>query len=281
MALIFLPLPLAYKFARKLGRLQYRVSSSALLNKLRNTISSRLGVEPEEAEEVIERMFERAAMEKLEGGIFRLKSKKRIETLLQVQNAERLDHALKKGHGCILYAAHFYGRWTCFGKLGLLGYQPTLVRQMSAEGKSRMFYWFQDRFNALCASKLDLRFLWVESTNSLAALKSIEHLKKNGVLIFLVDVSTYAGRVVEVDFLNRQEQFPIGPALLSQLTKAPLISFETHYSVEDGHYSCQIGEEFVASDDALDSVQHIATQVEGSIRSHPEDWAGWQKDQYL
>lgn len=166
-------------------------------------------------------------------------------------------------------------------KLGLLGYRPALVRQVAHEGMSRMFYWVQDRFNALFSKKFNVRFLWSDPADPLTALKSIQVLRNNGVLICLMDISSYASRVVEVDFLNGREQFPIGPVLLSQLTRAPLISFETHYSVEEGRYSCQIGEEFIASEDTIDSVQYLATQIEGSIRSHPGDWAGWQKDQYL
>jgi lauroyl/myristoyl acyltransferase len=35
------------------------------------------------------------------------------------------------------------------------------------------------------------------------------------------------------------------------------------------------------SKDPRESTQHLATRIEASIRSNPEDWAGWQKSQYL
>lgn len=114
LALTFLPLPLAYKFAENLGKQQFRAASSSLSNKIMTTIKLRLGVGSEVAEDLTKLLFQRSAMEKLEGGVFRFKSKKRIGTLLHIHNLERLDQALEKGHGCILYAGHFHGRWTCF-----------------------------------------------------------------------------------------------------------------------------------------------------------------------
>ncbi len=281
LAVSFLPLSGAFRVARKFGTQQYRTAPPILLDRIRTVIKSRLGIGTDATEALVKAIFERDGVERLEGGIFRLKSKKQIGDLVEIRGLQQLDRALEQGRGCIMYSGHFRGRWSFFAKLGLLGYRPLVIRQNPPPNMSRTFYWFQDRFDNLFSTKFDCQFLWVESPNRTVVVKAAAHLRKNGVLVNLIDISSYANRVAEVNFLNKKEQFPTGTVLLSQITHAPLLGFSIHYSAEQTRYVCEFGPAHVASEDALASTQQLATQIEASIVSHPEDWAGWQKSQYL
>lgn len=281
LAVCFLPLPGAFRIAGAFGRQQYRVASTSVLDKLRAVIKSRLGLETHAAEELVKAIFERGALEQLEGGAFRFKSKKQIESLIEIRGLQHLDHALQQGQGCILYSGHFRGRWSFIAKLGLLGYRPLLIRQNAPANMSRIYYWFQHRFDDLFSTKFDCRYLWVESPNPFVAIKASAHLRKNGVLITFIDISSYANRVVEVDFLNRKEPFPEGTVVLAQLSRAPLLDFSIHYSADEARYVGEISLAHTAADNMLEATQQLATRVESRIVSHPGDWGGWQKSQYL
>ena len=281
LAVCLLPLSHAFRVAGAFGRQQYRVASTSVLDKLRAVIKSRLGLETQAAEELVKAIFERGALEQLEGGAFRFKSKKQIERLIEIRGLQHLDHALEQGRGCILYSGHFRGRWSFVAKLGLLGYHPLLIRQNAPPNMSRIDYWFQHRFDDLISTKFDCRYLWVESPDPFVAIKASAHLRKNGVLITFIDISSYTTRVVEVDFLNRKEPFPEGTVVLAQRSRAQLLNFSIHYCADQARYVGEIAPAHTPVDNMVEATQQLATRVESSIVARPGDWGGWQKSQYL
>jgi lauroyl/myristoyl acyltransferase len=260
---------------------QDRVASARKLDPLRAVVTERLALSVKERELVVSAVLERKAVDQLQGGLLRFKPRRQIKKLVEIHGLELLNEALGRGRGCLLYSGHFRGQWSFFACLGLLGYHPLLIRQSFPSSMSRTASWFQQRFNRMIATKFGCDFLWMESNNPFVGATAAAHLRKNAVLINLIDVSTYTQRVVEVDFLNNQEAFPVGTALLSQLTGAPLLGYSIHFSPPESRYICEIGPIHSPAKDLRESTQQAATRIDASIRAHPADWAGWQKPQYL
>lgn len=277
LAVAFLPLRAAHRIARAVGQQRYAMTTRRRFEQLREAVTARLGLGTDAADALVRIILERSALERLEGGVFRLKSRTQIDHLVEIRGIHELNRALENGHGCILYSGHFCGRWSAIAKFGLLGYNPVFVRQRPPASLGRVSLWFQDRFDRHFSKKFNCRFLWLGGVADQAAA----HLRQNGVLVTLVDISAYTSRRVDVDFLNRSEAFPAGPANLAHVTAAPLIGFSIHYSDENARYVCELGPAHMAMDDARATMQQTATWIDRAIRAHPEDWAGWLKNQYL
>jgi lauroyl/myristoyl acyltransferase len=273
-----LPVELSHRLAARFGRRRAQ-SGAHHVAQLRAAISSRLGLEPDVAEDVLVSILERSAIEELEGGMLRFKSTQRIRDLVEIRGLEVLDAALARGRGCILCSGHFRGRWLFLAVLGLRGYAPMFVRQNPPASLGRVLLWFQARFDAMFTSKFRCRFQFREGPGPSARDAAISHLKQNGVLMSLMDISTYTKRVVDVDFLNRKEPFPVGNAALANQTGASLVSFSIHYVPERAVYVCEM-EPADGLAETHEKTQQLAHAIDRAIRAHPADWAGWEKSQY-
>jgi lauroyl/myristoyl acyltransferase len=277
--LALLPRRMAHSLARAWGRRE-AATAAPLRERMTATIAARLGLGPAEAESVTGKVFERRALERLEGGAFRLKSRRQLTDGVEIRGLEELRAAVAGGRGCVLCGAHFRGHWSFVAALGLLGYRPLLVRQRVPAEAGALFHWFQDRLERLFAAKFGCRFLWLDAPAPLVAGQATAHLRANGVLVTFVDIAAYASRVIEVDFLGRTESFPAGPMLLSKLAGAPLLGFSIRYDAAATRYVCQL-RAVQAGPDVHRTMQQLASYLDAAIRAHPEDWSGWQKRQYI
>lgn len=274
----FLPITIGHALAERHGRRRFRPGRPDS-DRLRDTIRDRLDVPEAEAERVARSVMGVEGIEKLDGGVLRFKRRARIDALVEFRGLQALDAALEAGKGCVLYSGHFRGRWTVMAALGLRGYRPMVIRQPAPE-MGRLAMWFQRRFDALLSSRFDCDFLWMGAPTPFSGAAATSHLRENRVLVNLIDISGYTGRVVRVPFLGREEPFPMGPVLLSHLTGAPLLWFAIEYSRTERRWTCRFGDPFRPSGPMEPSTAHLAQVLDQAVRARPEDWAGWQKKQY-
>ena len=97
-----------------------------------------------------------------------------------------------------------------------------------------------------------------------------------GKLIALVADRDFSKSGVEVDFFSKKAKMPIGPAVLSLRTGAPLITAQVSYN-PNGIQIDFLGPiipriEGSLEERAKDLVQQCADNFEMGISKHPEDW---------
>ena len=274
-----LPLKTAHAMAERRGRRRFRRGRPGS-ERLVSTLRARLDVPESEADRVARIVSERAGIEELDGGVFRFKSRARIADSVEFVGVEALDEALADGKGCVLYSGHFRGRWSVIAALGLRGYRPLLVRQ-PAPAMGRLALFFQKRFDAVFSSRFACDFLWMATPTPFSGALATSHLRENRVLVNLIDISQYTERVVDTPFLGRDEPFPVGPVLLSHLTGAPLVGFVIEYDQTSRRWVCRFDKPIRPSGPMEASTARLAESLDDAIRRRPEDWAGWEKRQYL
>lgn len=273
-----LPLRSAHKVAGYAGRSALWPGVTRKWSPVRTAISSRLGLPAGDTDALVAAVFERSAMQQLEGGVFRFKPRQTIESLVDIRGREHLDAALARGRGCILYSGHFRGNWTFFAALGLLGYHPIVIRQGMPPVASRSTAWFQSEFSRVMSTKFDCETIW---TSPFVGALAAAHLRQNGIVVNLIDIGTYTRHVADVDFFGRTEKFPIGTTVLAQKAQAPLIDFSVSYDASTSRYNAMLGVPHETANDTRQATQELASRLEARIRRDPKDWAGWEKRPYI
>ena len=107
-------------------------------------------------------------------------------------------------------------------------------------------------------------------------LPTLSNRLGEGKLIALVADRDFSKSGVEVDFFSKKAKMPIGPAVLSLRTGAPLITAQVSYNANGiqidflGPLTPRI--EGSLEERAKDLVQQCADNFEIGITKHPEDW---------
>ena len=107
-------------------------------------------------------------------------------------------------------------------------------------------------------------------------LPTLSERLNEGKLIALVADRDFSKSGVEVDFFSKKAKMPIGPAVLSLRTGAPLITAQVSYNPNGiqidflGPLTPRI--EGSLEERAKDLVQQCADNFEMGITKHPEDW---------
>jgi KDO2-lipid IV(A) lauroyltransferase len=107
-------------------------------------------------------------------------------------------------------------------------------------------------------------------------LPTLSNRLNEGKLIALVADRDFSKSGVEVDFFSKKAKMPIGPAVLSLRTGAPLITAQVSYNPNGiqidflGPLTPRI--EGSIEERAKDLVQQCADNFEKGISKHPKDW---------
>jgi len=265
----FLPRKLAFQVARKVGNLRY--SKKRLAIELHRDLESALGASPEQIEDWLKRSFELATCEDLESHLYSRVTRETISELIELRGIHHLALALDRGKGVILCSGHVRGHYTFFAALGLLGYKPNVIGHPPVYGPSPIERWFYQRRDTLMQRKLGCRFLLIEPDNFGVAVQAANALKRNEVVTIEID-KTSSRRTVEVRFLDGRVPFPSGPALLAQVTGAPLLNFFVYRPDQWTPQIAEIGPPLYVADDLVSSIQRCARFLEERILQHPAEW---------
>lgn len=269
-----LPKRSAFSIARLLGRLRYARGGRALTRQ-RTLMRTGLGASTEEISESLKRSFELSVCEDLECCLYPRQTSNNINELIELQGIEKLDSTLKKGRGAIIYSAHIKGLATFIGALAHYGYKLNLVMQKRAAGRNFIERWFYERRNTLFNRLPGCRILWLQSSLSAVAVQAAHALKRNEIVIIVVD-QTSSNYNVEVNFCNGRAIFPRGPAVLARLTGASLLDVWVHRDQRRWlPQVAEIGAPIVASRDIAGTTQLCASRLEEKILRYPASWNGW------
>jgi KDO2-lipid IV(A) lauroyltransferase len=107
-------------------------------------------------------------------------------------------------------------------------------------------------------------------------IRSLARVLKSGRMVALLGDRDVGGNGLTVDFLGAEAKIPIGPALLSLMTGAPVLVIGLWYDGEicRGHvYEPVLGDpEQDRQIQLQDMTQHIANNLGDAIAKHPQDW---------
>jgi phosphatidylinositol dimannoside acyltransferase len=198
-----------------------------------------------------------------------------IERRYHIEGEEHFVDAFDAGQGLIVALPHA-GNWDVAGRwLQVRGYQmTTVVEQLKP---LRLFELFRDHRQAL---GMDVVALSAGST----AGRLSSALKRNRLLALVAD-RDLAGNGLEVEMFGRPRKLPLGPAMLSISTGAPIVIVGIY---EDGDDWRQIiGPTLVAerTDDRRADVEaltrRMAAEFERVISAAPYNWhmfqPGWDE----
>jgi Kdo2-lipid IVA lauroyltransferase/acyltransferase len=272
----FLPRRLAYWLSRQLGRARYRKGRLAA-RPLVKELQDRLGAEQHEAEKEVLRVFELSAWRDLELWRAPRSSDSELEQLIEFRGLEHLDEALRRGNGAILCTGHLRGLITFFVALGRRGYKINAVRRNSLQVQGPIGRWLVKK-RTLVANG-NIKFFWMNASSLKAAVQVGNALRRNEIVVFLIDVR-YGAETVPVDFLGEKKRFPSGHVMMSQAAGAPLIDFFIHHPDESARQIVEFESPFYPSGDLLLGVQHTISSLESHILRHPADWV-WFSEREL
>lgn len=205
--------------------------------------------------------------------VFRLPewSPQRVEETFIVEGVERLDAAMNSGRGAVLALTHsgnwdLAGAWGCHRYGGLV----TVAERLKPES-------LYDRFVAYRES-LGMEVLPLGDSD---VLRVLTRRLREGRLVCLLADRDLAHSGVPVDFFGAAASMPGGPAVLAQLTGAPLIPVSIWY---DGDRTmARIGEEIPSAavgtrgERVAQMTQSMADAFAQQIAKHPEDWHMMQR----
>jgi Kdo2-lipid IVA lauroyltransferase/acyltransferase len=228
-----------------------------------------LGVSEQQAEKLVEKLFVLSAWRDLEMWISPRLNKQEMQDLVEFRGMNNLKKALDRGKGAILCTGHLRSLITFFVAMGLEGYKINAVRRSALKVQGPVGRWLVKQ-RTLVGSP-GVNFFWMNATNLKAAVQVGNALRRNEIVVFLIDVR-YGAETVPVDFLHEKKQFPSGHVTMSQVTGAPLIDFYASHPGEGFRRVVEFGEPFYPSSDLVAGVQRTFTHLEEQIVQNPADW---------
>jgi KDO2-lipid IV(A) lauroyltransferase len=198
-----------------------------------------------------------------------LLAEKHLRFLVQgFEGREHIDRAVARGKGGLILTGHL-GNWEIGGIfLALMGYPLTVITAPDMEARLHEY-----RLRLRREQKIKVITLDDTLASSLAVLKS---LQANELVALLGDRDLF-GKGIPVIFFGRKIFFPLGPALLSYLSGAPLIP--TFVLMDRNHKYLCLAEPPIflqntgnRDEDLAANTQRIAAILEKFIRLNPEQW---------
>jgi len=106
----------------------------------------------------------------------------------------------------------------------------------------------------------------------------VNALRKNEIIVLKPDVlslrKTRAGDL-DVSFLNGEQRFRPGGALIARAAGAPLLSVSIHRPLDFLPTRCVIGPPVEVAGDIRAVVEAQATRMEAEVRQDPACWSAW------
>ena len=190
-----------------------------------------------------------------------------IENLVSANGLEKIDRALKKGNGLLLFTSHS-GNWELLGAyLAFKGYPLHVVGAPS----------YDPRLDELIIKNRQHSGARYIARGADASKKILRALRKNEILGLLIDQDSTKFEGVFVDFMGRDAYTPVGPVLLAMKTHAPIMPITIHMR-EDYRHIIEVGDEVkleITGDKTRDltvNTQQCSKAVEKFILAQPTQW---------
>ncbi len=192
---------------------------------------------------------------------------------VRVEGREHLDQALAKGNGVILTGGHFGNFILMYHKLARMGYKTNVImRRMRDDALEQ--YITQMRHEIGVHTVYDL-------PPKKCVVESLKVLRRNEILIILLDQNYGSAGRVFVDFFGRQAATASGPVVFSLRTKAPILPIfclgdgadMRHKIIIEPELELEMGID--EQDTITRNVARITKLIEKYVSLYPHEWGGW------
>jgi KDO2-lipid IV(A) lauroyltransferase len=201
--------------------------------------------------------------------MFRLPHETRgdIEAAFEVEGYEHVEAGLAAGNGVILALPHL-GGWEYAGAWVVKVKGNRLLVVVEPVEPPELFEWF---VSVRAAMGMDVVALGPD-----AAKKSLRALRDNWLLALVCD-RDLRGDGVEVEFFGEKTTMPGGPATLALRAGATIVPVAVYFGPQGGHHAVvraplDTTRHGSVRDDVVRITQDLATEFEGLIAAHPEQW---------
>lgn len=196
----------------------------------------------------------------------------RIESTMHLRRGlDLLDATVAQGRGVVLALPHS-GNWDHAGAWASLRYGGlvTVAERLRPEG-------LYDRFVAY-RETLGMEVLPLGGEG---VLRTLARRLESGAVVCLLADRDLSRNGVPVDFFGETATMPVGPAMLAEMTGAPLHP-ATLWATEDGtaadiHDAIPVPAAGSRAERAAAMTQGIADAFAGAIAEHPQDWHMMQR----
>jgi len=278
--LAFLPVRLAFRFARWRGRRRFERLDQELKARMRQEVQQVCGESDEgRVEAILEETQEIISCDELDAYLYLRLGRRGFDTIIELEGLHHLEEATRGGGGAILFSAHFGGGYPFLAVLGARGYRlygigapiDRLPLAQRAIIRVRMALMRQ-------ASNGDILF-----TNRPAFGHDVFARLREGALIYLLlDVrpDSHAKRTMRVEFLGRHCRLSYGVLDLVAKSGAPLLPFFVYYTGPRLRRAV-IGQpiELVTHPDPLVArkinLRRCLERIEEAISRAPSHWMLW------
>ena len=232
---------------------------------VKNILMETLGVSESEAERLRRESYESFVYNSFEMAKIRYISDEEFLNVLEVEGKENLDEALKRNKGAIIISGHF-GLWEYVPQwVALQGNNVTTV--VRRQNNKYADQWFEEMRHSHGG----------KTTDSGMGLREILRTLRNGDVLGLMVDQDNGKKGIFVKFLNKWCSAPVGPALISLKTKAPIVPFYV-LPRYNGKHCFKIFPAFYPEnyENNIDGQQKLTADYtalhEKMIRKHPEQW---------
>jgi len=260
-----LPEKSAYRLFEKLGKIFYSRNGKAV-KRFRSNLQVVLpNAKSDELEEIVIKGISSYFRYWCDTFRFPGWSKQKIIDSVNATNENLLKDPVAAGTGVIVALPHS-GNWDHAGAYFCAQGIP-LVSVAERVKPEKLFQKFLTYRQAI-----GMEILALDSNT----LPTLSDRLNDGKLIALVADRDFSKNGVEVDFFGKKAKMPIGPALLSLRTGAPLITAQVSYNPKGiqidflGPLTPRI--QGTLEDRAKDLVQQCADNFANGISKNPEDW---------
>ena len=224
-----------------------------------------LNINKKEAEELRKKCYETFILNSFEMAKLRYISDEELSNMLEVEGLEHLDEALSRQKGAIIVSGHF-SLWEIIPQwLAVKGYKVTTV--VRRQNNKYADQWFEEMRRAHGG----------KTTDSGMGLREILRALKNGYILGLMMDQDNGKKGIFVKFMNKWCSAPVGPALISLKTKAPIVPLYIFPNYEGKHffkiYPPLYPENY---ENTIEGQQKLTSDYsllhEEIIKKHPEQW---------
>ena len=232
---------------------------------VQNIMMETLNISKEEAVKLRQKCYETFIINSFEMAKLRYISDEELLNMLEVEGLEYLNEALSRQKGVIIVSGHF-SLWEIIPQwLALKGYKVTTV--VRRQNNKYADQWFEEMRHAHGG----------KTTDSGMGLREILRALKNGYILGLMMDQDNGKKGIFVKFMNKWCSAPVGPALISLKTKAPIVPLYIFPNYEGKHffkiYSPLYPENY---ENTIEGQQKLTSDYsllhEEIIKKHPEQW---------
>ena len=275
-----LPLSLAYRTARRLGRLLaafHPARREACTTRLR----ARFGMNRADADVIARRAFELKYCDDLDAWLLPRLTRESLVRVISFEGLAHLDAALANGRGAVLYTGHTWGSRLCISGLALLGYPIVLVRRRIKTGSADPARrWLSERSQRTFEADLGGRIVGSADGRGSVAIGAVcvSALRRNEIVLVRPDVVSRKNirrGDHTVNFLNGEEAFRPGGVLIARAAGSAVIPMSVHRPVNLVPSRCVLGPPLDQRDDVRATLEAQAAQIEREVRQDPACWTTW------